>query len=81
MSEQDCIACGGEGGHPETGACGRCEGSGIEPPEMVPPEEPPPHTDADAPPGTEVQPGYPIERDDDPDENALRERLFDFMPH
>ena len=37
MEDEDCIACDGQGGHPETGRCSRCKGSGYEPAEMVRP--------------------------------------------
>lgn len=59
----------------EARVCERCEGSGIDPEPA--PEEPPPHTDEDAPPGTEVQRGFAIELEPDIDENELRARLDD----
>jgi hypothetical protein len=85
----ECKACDGERGHVwyddhgmmhRTG-CVVCRGTGLVDEE---PEEPPPHTDADAPEGTEPTVGYCIFCDcgatdcvceDEVDENALREAL------
>jgi hypothetical protein len=74
--------CGDDWGFVSGAACDLCRGAGEVPASWMPPEEPPLHTDADAPQGVEPTAGYcPLclceaprcTCEDEVDENALRE--------